>query len=79
MSGGDIRNFFRPASGNSLPQRGKKRPWELPIEEPFSGVFPLAEPIPIGSAITQPRRAKRIKESAVTPILKVRHKLEIMQ
>ena len=79
MSGGDIKNFFRPSFNNSSPQRGKKRPWELPIAEPFSGAFPLAEPIPSTTAIVQPCRAKRSKGTAVNPILRVRHKLEIMQ
>ena len=79
MSGGDIRHFFRPGCKNSSPQRGKKRPLELPIGEPLAVVFPLAEPIPSTTAIVQPSRAKRSKGSAITPILRVRHKLEIMQ
>ena len=80
MHEGDIRHFFRPSSSNpTFKRHSKKRPYELPIEKPYTGFFPLADPRPVNVPMINPRKPKRIKESAVKPLLKVRSKLEIMQ
>ena len=79
MPGRDIRQFFRPSNRVSPPKRGEKRPFELPMEKPFLGFFPLGKSVSAKEQMIGNRRSKRLKQSAVQPQLKVRTKLEIMQ
>ena len=79
MSEGELRHFSRPCTNISWPRRATKRPYELPIEQPYIGFFPLLELIPASEPMIDIRRAKRLKDSDVKPQLKVRSKLAIIQ
>ena len=79
MSGGDIRHFYRPSTCSSWPRRAKKRPYELPLEQPNIWFFSLLKLIPASEPMIDIRMAKRLKDSDVKPQLKVRSKLAITQ